>query len=68
MKESIQKYIDQKSKTNKQITRARTIKAIKKSLKIAEKDKSWDDEIWAFTISLSKSICKRITPKTIYFR
>jgi len=68
VKESIQKYIDQKSKTNKQITRARTIKAIKKSLKLAEKDQSWDDDIWAFTISLSKSICKRITPKTIYFQ
>ena len=68
VKESIQRYINLKSKTNKQITRARTIIAIKKSLKIAEKDKSWDGEIWAFTISLSKSICKRITPKTIYFR
>jgi len=68
VKESIQRYINQKSKTNKQITRARTIKAIKKSLKIVEKDQSGDDEIWAFTISLSKSICKRITPKTIYFQ
>ena len=68
VKESIQRYINQKSKTNKQITRARTIKAIKKSLKLAEKDQSWDDTIWAFTISLSKSICTRITPKTIYFQ
>lgn len=67
VKESIQGYINQKSKTNKQITRARTIKAIKKSLKLAEKDQSGDDDIWAFTISLSKSICTRITPKTIYF-
>ena len=68
VKESIQRYINQKSKTNKQITRARTIKAIKTSLKLADKDRSWDDDIWAFTISLSKSICKRITPKTIYFQ
>lgn len=68
MKKSIIRYVNLKSKTNKQITRARTIKAIKKSLKLAEKDQSWDDEIWAFTISLCKSICKRITPKTIYFR
>ena len=66
-KKNIIIYINQESKTNKQITRARTIKAIKKSLKLAEKDQSWDDRIWAFTISLSKSICKRITPKTIYF-
>ncbi|MHA1241078.1 MAG: Rab family GTPase [Promethearchaeota archaeon] len=68
VKESIQRYLNLKSKTNKQITRARTIKAIKKSLKLAGKDQSWDDDIWAFTISLSKSICKRITPKTIYFQ
>jgi len=67
LKKNIIIYINQESKTNKQITRARTIRAIKKSLKLAEKDQSWDDGIWAFTISLSKSICKRITPKTIYF-
>jgi len=67
VKKCIIRYINQKSKTNKQIIRARTIKAIKKTLKLAEKDQSWDDNIWAFTISLSKSICKRITPKTIYF-
>jgi len=68
VKESIQKYLNLKSKTNKQITRARTIKAIKKDLKLTEEDKSWDDDIWAYTISLSKSICKKITPKTIYFQ
>ena len=68
LRESVQRYITQKSKTNKQITRARTIKAIKKTLILAEKDQSWDDDIWAFTISLSKSICTRITPKTIYFQ
>jgi len=45
-----------------------TIKAIKKDLKLTEEDKSWDDDIWAYTISLSKSICKKITPKTIYFQ
>jgi small GTP-binding protein len=67
VKESVQRYITQKSKTNKQITRARTIKAIKKTQNLAEKDQSWDEEIWAFTISLSKSNCTRITPKTIYF-
>jgi len=68
LRESVQRYITQKSKTNKQITRARAIKAIKKTLKLAVKDQSWDDDIWAFTISLSKSICTRITPKTIYFQ
>jgi len=68
VKEIIQSYINLKSKTNKQITRARTIKAIKKSLKLAEKAQSWDDDIWAFTISFSKSICKRTTPKTIFFK
>ncbi|MHA1241080.1 MAG: hypothetical protein ACTSQU_09840 [Promethearchaeota archaeon] len=68
MRQNVQSYLNQKFKTNKQITRARTIKAIKKLLKLAEKDQSGYDDIWAFTISLSKSICKRTTPKTIYFQ
>jgi hypothetical protein len=37
-------------------------------LYLAEKDKSWDEDIWSFAINLSKSICKRTTPKTIYFQ
>ena len=68
VKESLQRYLNQKSKTNKQITRATTIKAIKKSLNLAEKDKSWDEDIWSFAINLSKSIRIRTTPKTIYFQ
>jgi len=68
VKENIQRYLNQKSQTNKQITRAATIKAIKKSLNIAAKDKSWDEDIWSFAINLSKSIRKRTTPKTIYFQ
>jgi small GTP-binding protein len=68
VKESVQRYLNQKSKTNKQITRATTIKAIKKSLKLAENDKSWDEDIWAFAINVSKSIRIRTTPKTIYFQ
>ena len=60
MKESIQRYLNQESKTNKQITRARTIEAIKKSLELAEKDQSWDDDIWALTISLRNIKRKRI--------
>jgi hypothetical protein len=68
VKEEIQRYVIEKSKTNRLITHASTIKAIKKSLKLTAKDHSWDDKIWAFTISLSKSLCTRITPKTIYFR
>jgi hypothetical protein len=69
VKEYVQRYLNQKSKTNKQIIRATTIKAIKKLLKIVEKDSSWDDEIWSLAIDISHftSICKRITPKTIYF-
>ena len=68
IKESVQEYVIEKSKTNKQIVRATTVKAIKKSLKIAWEDNSWDDEIWSLAKKLSKSICKRITPKTIYFK
>jgi small GTP-binding protein len=68
VKENVQSYLNQKSKTNKQITRAMTIKSIKKSLKLAEKDTSWDEDIWSFAINLSKSIRTRTTPKTIYFQ
>jgi len=67
VKEYVQRYLNQKSKANTQIIRATTIKAIKKSLKIAKKDSSWDAEIWSSANELSKSICKRTTPKTIYF-
>ena len=68
LRKSVQRYLNQKSKTNKQITRAKTIKDIKKSLNLAEKDESWDEEIWSFAIYLSKSIRKRTSPKTIYFQ
>jgi Cdc6-like AAA superfamily ATPase len=67
VQENVQEYIDKKSKTNKQISSAATIKAIKKVLKLSEKDKTWDEEIWSMAINLSKSVCKRTTPKTIYF-
>ena len=60
VKEIIQGYVNQESKTNKQITRARTIEAIKKSLKLVEKDKSWDDDIWELTITLRNIKRKRI--------
>lgn len=68
VEKSIKKYLNQESKTKKRITRAKTIKDIKKSLHIAEEDESWDEDIWSFAIYLSKSICRRATPKTIYFR
>ena len=69
LKESVQEYLNQKYKTNKQIIRATTIKAIKKSLKIADTDHSRDDEIWSLAIDISHftSISKRITPKTNFF-
>jgi small GTP-binding protein len=68
VKKSAQAYVIEKSETNKQITRARTIEAIKKSLKLTAKDRSWDDIIWNLAISLSKPICTRISDKTIYFQ
>ena len=68
VKKSVQKYLIQKSKTNKQITRATTIKAIRKLLNLTEDNKTWDNDIWSFAINSSKSICRRTTPKTIYFR
>jgi small GTP-binding protein len=68
VKESVQRYLNQKSKTKKQIIRATTVKATKKSLKIAIKDTSWDDKIWSLAKELSKSTSKRTSPKTIYFK
>ena len=68
VKNSVQNYIDEKSKTNKQVTSAATIKAVKKLLKLAESDKTWDEDIWSTAIDLSKSICVKTTPKTIYFK
>ena len=67
VKESVQKFISKKSKSNKQITCSATIKAIKKTLKLAENERTWDEDIWTLAIDLSKSICIRTTPKTIYF-
>jgi small GTP-binding protein len=68
VKLNVYKYLELKSKINKQVIRATIIKAIKKSLNIAGKEKSWDEDIWSFAINLSKSIRIRMTPKTIYFK
>ena len=68
VKESVQDYINDKSKNNKQITCAATLKAIKKNLNLAENDNTWNDDIWTTAIDLSRRICVKATPKTIYFR
>lgn len=67
IKSVVEKYIENKSKTNKQINSSNTIKAIHKILNLEEGDIKWDDEIWAFAINIGKRFCVRHTLKTIYF-
>ena len=35
---------------------------------LEKSDKTWDEDIWSTAIDLSKSICVKNTPKTIYFK
>jgi len=64
---TVEEFIIKKSKTNKKITSSMTIKAIKKTLHVAEGDSTWDDIIWAFAKVLSKDYCIKRTAKTIVF-
>lgn len=68
IKSVVRKYVEEKSKTNKQITLSNTIKAIHKSLNLEETDKKWDDDIWGFAVNMSKNLCVKQTIKTIYFK
>ena len=68
VKTTVKKYLNKKSKTNKQITRINTLIAIKNSLKLDQKDTYWDEIIWAFAKYLCKDICIKRTDKTIIFR
>ena len=68
IREAVQNFIEKKSKTNKQINSATTIKAIKKSFNLEEGDTKWDEDIWMYAINMSKKICVKQTPKTIYFK
>ncbi len=68
IKEDVQNFIGIKSKTNKQINSATTIKAIRKFFNLEEGDIKWDEDIWMYAINISKKICVRQTPKTIYFK
>ena len=68
IKEAVQNFIEKKSKTNKQINSATTIKAIRKCFNLEEGDTKWDEEIWMYAINISKKICVKQTPKTIYFK
>ena len=68
IREAVQNFIEKKSKTNKQINSATTIKAIRKFFNLEEGDTKWDEEIWMYAINISKKICVKQTPKTIYFK
>ena len=68
IREAVQNFIEKKSKTNKQVNSSATIKAIRKVFNIEEGDIKWDEDIWMYAINISKKICVKQTPKTIYFK
>ncbi|MHA1376145.1 MAG: hypothetical protein ACTSR7_17855 [Promethearchaeota archaeon] len=68
IKTTVKKFIEDKSKTNKQTTSASTIKAVRRVLNLEEGDTKWNEDIWMYAINISKSLGLRHTPKTIYFR
>jgi hypothetical protein len=65
---TVKKFIEDKSKTNKQMNSASTIKAVRRVLNLEEGDTKWDEDIWMYAINISKSLGLRHTPKTIYFQ
>jgi hypothetical protein len=68
VKGSVLKYLLEKSRTNKKITKTYTIRGVKKLLNIGESDTNLDEDIWSLAINLTKDICVKTTPKTIVFR
>jgi hypothetical protein len=67
VKEKVNEYVNEKSSNVTKITSAYTIKAVKNKLQLAPSDKKWDEDIWAYAINATKSICLKQTPKTIFF-
>jgi hypothetical protein len=66
IKEAVRNYIEEKSKTNKQITYHYTTKAVREELSLKE-EKEIDDDIWTIALDIGDDYCKRKTTKTIYF-
>ncbi|TFF63638.1 MAG: hypothetical protein EU521_00850 [Promethearchaeota archaeon] len=66
IKRAVKNYIEEKSRTNKQITYHYTTQAVRDELNI-EEDKEVDDDIWAIALDIGKDYCVKQTPKTIYF-
>ena len=65
---AVKSYINEKSKTNKQVNSSNTINAIHKTLNLDIMDTKWDEDIWTLALDYSKKISVKQTPKTIYFR
>lgn len=66
IKEVVRNYIEEKSKTNKQITYHYTTKAVREELSLKE-EKEIDDDIWTIALDIGDDYCERKTTKTIYF-
>ncbi|MHA1762568.1 MAG: hypothetical protein ACTSYC_02265, partial [Promethearchaeota archaeon] len=67
IKAVVEKYIKEKAESYKKIISSTTIKEIKMILNLDINETQWDEDIWNIALDLSKDICKKQTPKTIYF-
>ncbi|MHA1802916.1 MAG: hypothetical protein ACTSU4_00105 [Promethearchaeota archaeon] len=67
IKTAVEKYLKEKATTYKKIISSTTIKEIKMRLNLDIHDTQWDEDIWNITMDLSKDMCKKQTPKSIYF-
>jgi predicted RecB family nuclease len=63
---AVQSYIEEKSKTNKQITRHSIIQAVREKLNLKE-DKELDDNIWKNALEIGEDYGVRKTANTLYF-
>lgn len=66
--ESINKYIEKKSREVTKITSAYTIKEVKHKVRLSANDITWDEDIWAHAIDIGKKAGYRTTTKTIFFQ
>jgi len=65
---TVKNFIEDKSKTNKQMNSASAIKAVRRVLNLEEGDTKWDEDIWMYAVNISKGLGLKHTPKTIYFQ
>ncbi len=67
IKLEVEKFLQEKTDSNKKISYSSTIKSIREAINLEPGDKRWDEDIWTITMDLTKDKCTKQTPKTIYF-